>query len=209
MVPTWNNVVPAWNYKVPSWNYIVPTWNHMVPIKPVNLHFLILKYLRIGFSKNRFHIHHHKNMLIVSSTLKSWKIPTFFSRWNHIQSVPKKMSFLGKIATTTFKLIQNAKAGGVLENSGYLLPDGHWDFQNWRRNDWENEAWSCQPPSKNGQNSLLSIYIDWSSQPFFRAFWSLNSTHQAKGTKLPLLYLLPMCGFIESHENAEDHQRSA
>ena len=42
-----------------------------------------------------------------------------------IQRVPKKMSFLGKIATTTFKLIQNAKAGGVLENSGYLLPDGH------------------------------------------------------------------------------------
>ena len=84
MVPTWNNVVPAWNYKVPSWNYIVPTWNHMVPIKTVNLHFLILKYLRIGFSKKRFHIQHHKNMLIVSSTLKSWKIPTFFLRWNHI-----------------------------------------------------------------------------------------------------------------------------
>ena len=40
--------------------------------------FLILKYLRIGFSKNRFHIQHHKNMLIVSSTLKSSKIPTFF-----------------------------------------------------------------------------------------------------------------------------------
>ena len=38
-------------------------------------------------------------------------------------------------------------------------------------------------------------------------------THQAKGTKLPKLYLLPMCGtsfaFIASHENAEDHQRSA
>ena len=46
------------------------------------------------------------------------------------------------------------KSRGVLENSGYLLPNGHWDFQNWRRNDWENEAWSCQPPSKNGQNSL-------------------------------------------------------
>ena len=43
----------------------------------------------------------------------------------YIQSVPKKMSFLGKIAITTFKLIQNAKSGGVLENSGYLLPDGH------------------------------------------------------------------------------------
>ena len=43
----------------------------------------------------------------------------------NIQGVPKKMSFLVKIAITTFKLIQNAKAGGVLENSGYLLPDGH------------------------------------------------------------------------------------
>ena len=43
----------------------------------------------------------------------------------HIQSVPKKMSFLGKIAITTLKLIQNANVGGVLENSGYLLPYGH------------------------------------------------------------------------------------
>ena len=35
------------------------------------------------------------------------------------------MSFSGKIAITTLKLIQNAKVGGVLENSGYLLPNGH------------------------------------------------------------------------------------
>ena len=42
-----------------------------------------------------------------------------------IQGVPKKMSFSGKTAITTFKLIQNAKVGGVLENSGYLLPNGH------------------------------------------------------------------------------------
>ena len=42
-----------------------------------------------------------------------------------LQGVPKKMSFLGKIAITTLKLIQNAKVGGVLENSGYLLPNGH------------------------------------------------------------------------------------
>ena len=47
-----------------------------------------------------------------------------------VQGVPKKMSFLGKIAITTLKLIQNANVGGVLENSGYLLPDGHRDFQN-------------------------------------------------------------------------------
>ena len=37
----------------------------------------------------------------------------------------KKMSFLGKIAITTLKLIQNAKVGGVSENSGYLLSNGH------------------------------------------------------------------------------------
>ena len=36
------------------------------------------------------------------------------------------MSFSGKTAiTTTFKLIQIAKVGGVLENSGYLLQNGH------------------------------------------------------------------------------------
>ena len=56
----------------------------MVPSQACKSTFLILKYLRIGFSKNRFHIQHHKNMLIFSSTLKSWKIPTFFLRWNHI-----------------------------------------------------------------------------------------------------------------------------
>ena len=48
----------------------------------------------------------------------------------YVQSVPKKMSFSGKTAITTFKLIQNAKVGGVLENSGYLLQHGHRDFQN-------------------------------------------------------------------------------
>ena len=55
-------------------------------------------------------------------------------------SVPKKMSFSGKTAITPVKLIQDAKVGGVLENSGYLLQDGHWDFHDWRRNDWEYEA---------------------------------------------------------------------
>ena len=43
----------------------------------------------------------------------------------YLQGVPKKMSFSGKTAITTFKLIQNAKVGGVLENSGYLLHHGH------------------------------------------------------------------------------------
>ena len=53
-----------------------------------------------------------------------------YYKYLYLHGVPKKMSFLGKIAITTFKLIKNAKAGGVLENSGYLLPDGHLDFQN-------------------------------------------------------------------------------
>ena len=47
---------------------------------------------------------------------------------------------LVEIAFTPSKPIRNAKIGGVMENLGYLLQDGHWDFQNWRRNDWETEA---------------------------------------------------------------------
>ena len=39
--------------------------------------------------------------------------------------VSKKMVFCGKTAITSFKIIQNAKSGGVLENSGYLLRYGH------------------------------------------------------------------------------------
>ena len=35
------------------------------------------------------------------------------------------MSFLGKTAIIIFKIIQNVNVGVVLENSGYLLPDGH------------------------------------------------------------------------------------
>ena len=39
----------------------------------------------------------------------------------HTTGCLKKMWFCGKTAITTFKLIQNAKVGGVLENLGYLL----------------------------------------------------------------------------------------
>ena len=42
----------------------------------------------------------------------------------YLQGVSKKMSFCGKTAITSFKLIKNAKVGGVLENSGYLLHYG-------------------------------------------------------------------------------------
>ena len=43
----------------------------------------------------------------------------------NVQGVSKKMVFSGKTAMTSFELIQNAKSGGVLENSGYLLRYGH------------------------------------------------------------------------------------
>ena len=47
------------------------------------------------------------------------------SRCRYIQGVSKKMSFSGKTAITTFKLIKNANVGGVLESSGNLLHYGH------------------------------------------------------------------------------------
>ena len=119
---------------------------------------------------------HYINLHNIWSCLLA-PFPCLLLKVLRIYRVSKKMSFLGKGAITIFKIIQNVKVGGLLENSGYLLLDGHWDFQNWWRNDWENETSSCQPPSKNGQNSLLSIYIDWSSPPLFRALWSLNLTH--------------------------------
>merc|ERR1712218_51807 len=62
----------------------------------------------------------------------------------------KKMSFLGKIAITTLKLIQNAKVGGVLENSGYLLPNEEKMTEKMKHK-------VANPPSKNGQNFLLTI----------------------------------------------------
>ena len=49
----------------------------------------------------------------------------FYGEFCYLQGVSKKMVFCGKTAITSFKLIQNAKSGGVLENSGYLLHYGH------------------------------------------------------------------------------------
>ena len=54
--------------------------------------------------------------------IKSFHFVIFFGQplqWLITYRVSKKT------AITTFKIIQNAKVGGVLENSGYLLPDGH------------------------------------------------------------------------------------
>ena len=60
---------------------------------------------------------------------------------------------------SSFKYIRKGHIGGVLENSGYLLPDGHLTFQNWWRNGWEKWTWSWQPPSKNGTNLMQWIFF--------------------------------------------------
>ena len=55
----------------------------------------------------------------------SSKLEVYSSKLEVYTGCLKKMSFSGKTAVTTFKLIQNANVGGVLESSGNLLHYGH------------------------------------------------------------------------------------
>ena len=73
---------------------------------------------------------------------------------------PKKMSFSGKTAITTFKLVQNAKVGGVSESSDICYIMGTEIFKIEEEMTEKMKPKVANPPSKNGQNSLLSIYID-------------------------------------------------
>ena len=103
------------------------------------------------------------------------------------------MVFSGKTAITSFKLIQNAKSGGVLENSGYLLRYGHWDFQNWRRNAWENEAWSCQPPLQKSAEFTAHIMHSFDDPLHFHDLqWKQNLFHTlVEGKVKVVLYPWP------------------
>ena len=85
---------------------------------------VIIKYRiwNMPASLNRQDLHHTERDATVQRN--QVVLPSRPTRGN-IYRVSQKMSFLGKTAVTTFKIIQNAKVGGVLENSGYLLPDGH------------------------------------------------------------------------------------
>ena len=109
----------------------------------------------------------------------------------------KLLSFLGKKAITTLKLIQNANVGGVLENSGYLLPHGHWDFQNWSStNIWNKfcfhcKSWKCRGTSKDcilrAENSDHFWRGGWQlyasfSQSFLLQFWKSQCS---SGSKYP------------------------
>ena len=42
-----------------------------------------------------------------------------------------------QIAITPFSIMKFQNVGGVLENSGNLRQDGHKNFENWFRNDWD------------------------------------------------------------------------
>ena len=55
------------------------------------------------------------------------KYSKYLAITHEVQGVPKKMVFSGKMAITTFKLMQIAKVSGVLENSAYL-PQQHRHF---------------------------------------------------------------------------------
>ena len=71
------------------------------------------------------------------------------------------MVFCGKPAITTFKLIQNAKAGGCfwkIQDFCYIM--GTEIFKIDEEMSEKMMPQVANPPSKNGQNSLLSIYID-------------------------------------------------
>ena len=70
------------------------------------------------------------------------------------------MVFSGKTAITTFKLIQNAKSGGVWKIQDICYIMGTEIFKIDAEMTEKMVPQVANPPSKNGQNSLLSIYID-------------------------------------------------
>ena len=54
---------------------------------------------------------------------QSWAI---FTQWSgRLQGESKKSGISKIMGITSFKYIRKGHIGGVLENSGYLLPDGH------------------------------------------------------------------------------------
>ena len=124
----------------------------------INILLHILIHIEYTIYKSVFHFFKVQNILCTLILFNS------HDEWSYLQGVPctmctKKNVLVEKLPSN----FQNAKVGCVLKNWGYLLQHGHWDFENWWRNDWKNEASSCQPSSKNGQNSLLTIHIHWSS----------------------------------------------
>ena len=71
------------------------------------------------------------------------------------------MSFCGKTAITTFNFIQNAKVWGVfwkIQDICYKMGTEIFKIEEEMTEKMKPKV--ANPPSKNLQNSLLSIYID-------------------------------------------------
>ena len=55
-----------------------------------------------------------------------------------INTLKQKTLILVESAITPFSIIKIQNVGGVLENSGNLQQDGHKNFENCFKNDWDN-----------------------------------------------------------------------
>ena len=75
----------------------------------------------------------------------------------YITGCLKKMVFSGKTAITTFKLIKNAKNGGVqdIQDIRYIISPEIFKIEEEMAEKMKHKF--ANPPSKNGQNSLLTI----------------------------------------------------
>ena len=74
-------------------------------------------------------------------------------------SVSKKMGFSGKTLMTTFKLIQNAKMGVFwkIQDICYIISTEIFKIEEEMTEKMKPKV--ANPPSENGQNSLLPILI--------------------------------------------------
>ena len=84
----------------------------------------------------------------------------FFLTDNYMYRVSKKMSFCGKTAITTFKLIQNEKLGVFWKIQDICCQMGTEIFKIEEEMTEKMKPEFANPLYKNRQNSLLSIYID-------------------------------------------------
>ena len=75
-----------------------------------------------------------------------------------VQGVSKKMSFLGKIAITTLKLIQNAKVGVFWKIQDICYQMGTEILKIEEKMTEKMKHKVANPPSKNDQNSCFIIH---------------------------------------------------
>ena len=84
-----------------------------------------------------------------------WTLRILESGWDQaggspgFTGCPVKLFPLGYLLFWRLLLMQIAKVGTFLKNSGNLLQDRHKNFENWFRNSWDNWGQSWQPSFRN------------------------------------------------------------